>query len=425
MTDLARRLGRAVAEVEGPAAADEAVRDATDGDAVGGVRPSLVVRPATVAGVAAALRTATDGGLSVVARGGGSAIDWGAPPERLDVVLELGRLDRVVEHQPGDLVVVSQAGARVSDVQQVVGEHGQRLAMELPRQRVQAGGTIGGAIATATVAPRRLRLGAVRDHLLGATVVLSDGTVASTGGKVVKNVAGYDLAKLVTGAHGTLAVVVQAAWRLLSEPAERAFVVVEGAVEVVCARARDALLSPQAPDAVELDRRPERPGARLVVLVEGSRPGVRARAQQLALGLGGAVALEAPPWWGRLPGADDDVLLKATATVPGVAGVMAAAVAAEQTIGVPVTVRGSATGVLHLGLPRRTTAAELVSVLERLRGPSPSPGDGAVTVLRGAPEVVRHVDQWGPVAGLDLMQRIKHRLDPARALAPGRFVGGI
>lgn len=425
MTDLARRLGRALAAADGPDAAEEAVRDATDDDAVGGVRPSLVVRPATVAGVAAALRATAEGRLSVVARGGGSAMDWGAPPERLDVVLELGRLHRVVEHQPGDLVVVTQAGARVSDVQRVVGEHGQRLAMELPRQRVEAGGTVGGAIATATVAPRRLRLGAVRDHLLGAIVVLSDGTVASTGGKVVKNVAGYDLAKLVTGAHGTLAVVVQAAWRLVSEPAERAFVVVEGAVEAVCAGARDALVSPQAPDAVELDRWSGQAGARLVVLVEGSRRGVRARAQQLALDLGGTVVSEAPPWWGRLPGADDDVLLKATATVPGVAGLVAAAVAAEQALGVPVTVRGSAAGVLHLGLPRRSTAAEVASVLKRLRGLSPSPGDGAVTVLRGAPEVVRHVDQWGPVAGLDLMQRIKHRLDPTRALAPGRFVGGI
>ena len=399
------------------------VREATDADAVDGAPAGAVVRPRTVEAVSAVLREASARGLAVVPRGAGTALDWGAPPERVDVLLETGGLDAVVEHEAGDLVVVVQAGLPLSRLAETVAGAGQELVADVPRERVERGATVGGALATAPSGPRRLLRGGLRDLVLGATVVRADGTVASSGGKVVKNVAGYDLAKLVTGAFGTLGVVVRAAFRLHPLPAERGFVSVAGALPDVAAAARSVVASQLAPAAVELDRPAGSDDATCVVLIEGTPAAVPVRQAEAWAMLGGSPA-EEPAWWGRLPSADGDVLLKVTATLPGVARVLEAARAAEQVHGVGITVRGSAGGVLWASLPADDPAA-VAGVVADLRRAAPGPADGTVTVLR-APRAVREaVDVWGPVPGLDLMRRVKEQFDPDRTLSPGRFVGGI
>src|SRR5690606_36425328 len=178
------------------------------------------------------LREATAQGLATVARGGGTALDWGAPPERADLLLDTTGLARLAEHGAGDLVVVAEAGLPVAALLDAVGRSAQELVADLPPERLtggaRGGSTLGGMLATGTSGPRRLQRGAVRDLVLGATVALADGTVASSGGKVVKNVAGYDLAKLMTGAYGTLGVVVRAAFRLHPVRPDRAYVVATG-----------------------------------------------------------------------------------------------------------------------------------------------------------------------------------------------------
>ena len=399
------------------------VREPGPDEVVDGVAARAVVRPTSVAAVSAVLSHASRAGLVTVPRGGGTALDWGAPPERVDVLLDTTGLDAVVEHEAGDLVVVTEAGLTLDALADVLAPAAQELVTDAPRERVDGGSTVGGALATAPSGPRRLQRGGLRDLVLGVTLVRADGVVATAGGKVVKNVAGYDLAKLVTGSYGTLGVIVRAAFRLHPVPADRGFVTVSGSEGQVAAAARAAVSSQLAPAAVEIDRPGGGDGSTVGVLLEGIPSAVARRRDEAVSLLGGSPA-EEPAWWRRLPGGTADVLLKVTATIPGVAAVLDAARDAEQTHGVPVSVRGSAVGVLYVGVPGGDPGA-VAGVVARLRGAAPAPGDGSVVVLR-APQAVREaVDTWGPVLGLDLMRRVKEQFDPGRRLSPGRFVGGI
>lgn len=447
MADL-RRLAGALRQHGGE------VREAGPGDAVDGVPATAVARPTSAEGVAAVLREATAQGLATVARGAGTALDWGAPPERADLILDTTGLDRLVEHGAGDLVVVAEAGLPVAALLETVRGAAQELVVDLPPERLAGGSTVGGLLSTGASGPRRLQRGGVRDLVLGATVVLADGTRASSGGKVVKNVAGYDLAKLLTGAYGTLGIVVRAAFRLHPARPDRAFVVGSGPLADVAARARDVVASQLAPAAVEIDRPAGSDVAEVAVLLEGTGDAVGQRADAAAALLGGRVQAEPPRWWAALPGdstggvprvepvetgvstgstsdgsTSDGVetggatLAKATATLTGVAGLLTAARDAEQRYDVRIALRGTAAGVLHAvvtGTPEATALA-----VGHLRAAAPSPREGTVTVLRASREVRAALDAWGPVGGLDLMRAIKRQLDPGRNLAPGRFVGGI
>lgn len=405
------------------------VEEAGPADAVDGVPSVAVARPTSADGVAAVLREATAQGLVTVARGAATALDWGAPPERVDLILDTTGLDRLVEHGAGDLVVVAEAGLPVAELSETVRAAAQELVVDLPPERLAGGSTVGGALSTGASGPRRLQRGGIRDLVLGATVVLADGTIASSGGKVVKNVAGYDLAKLLTGAYGTLGIVVRAAFRLHPARPDRAYVVATGPLADVAARAREVVTSQLAPAAVEIDRPAGSDVAEVAVLIEGTGSAVGQRAAAVAELLGGRVQAEAPGWWAALPGVSTGstggggTYAKATATLVGVAGLLAAARDAEQRYGVGVALRGSAAGVLHAvatGTPEGTASA-----VGHLRGAATDPRDGTVTVLRASREVRAELDVWGPVGGLDLMRAIKQQLDPGRNLAPGRFVGGI
>lgn len=397
------------------------VRAAGPEDTVDGVPAAVVARPTTVAAVSALLRTATGQGLVTVARGAGTALAWGCPPERVDLLLDTRGLDRLLEHESGDLVVVAEAGLALRDLQAHVGRAGQELVADVPRERLEGGSTVGGALATGVSGVRRLQRLALRDLVLGTTVVLADGTIASSGGKVVKNVAGYDLAKLMTGAYGTLGVIVRAAFRLHPMRPARAYVLSAGPLSEVAERARAMVASQLAPAAVEIDRPAGSDEASLAVLLEGTPDAIAVRAADAAALVGGAVG-EEPAWWARLPGGD--VLAKATATLTGVADLLAAARAAEQAHGAGVALRGSAAGVLHAGITAPDAAA-LAGVVAGLRAAAPTPGEGTVTVLSAPAELREGLDVWGPVGGLELMRAVKQRLDPGRHLAPGRFVGGI
>jgi glycolate oxidase FAD binding subunit len=377
-----------------------------------------------VRATAAVLAAAARARLTVVPRGAGTALDWAAPPERVDVLLDTTGLDRLVEHRSGDLVVVTQAGLALNRLADLLAPSWQEFVAEQTRERYEAGSTVGGALATATSGPRRLQRGALRDLVLGATVVRADGVLASSGGKVVKNVAGYDLAKLMTGSYGTLAVIVQAALRLHPVPVSRAFVVATSGLRAAGRLARDLVASQLAPAAVEVDRPADADEATVSVLLEGAPAAVELRQADAVRMIGGRGAAE-PDWWGRLPAASGDVLLKLTATLPGVARVFEAARAAEQTHGVPIAVRGSAGGVLHAGLPGDGDPSTVAAAIDALRRASRSPGDGTVTVLRASGAVREVVDAWGEVPGLRLMRRVKEQFDPERRLSPGRFVGGI
>ncbi|SHN84718.1 glycolate oxidase FAD binding subunit [Geodermatophilus obscurus] len=382
------------------------------GDAVGGVVPREVVRPGTVEEVAEVLRAAAAEGRAVVPVGGRSKLTWAAPPESCDLLVDLTGLDRVVEHVAGDLTVVAEAGVRLADLQAQVGEAGQLLGLDPPED----GATLGGIVSANASGPRRLRYGTTRDLLIGITVVLADGTVAHAGGKVVKNVAGYDLGKLFTGAHGTLGVVASTTWRLHPVPPARRVVTLEvpdaaaaGPLSIALAR------STLTPSAVELVGSAGG-AARLIVLFESIAESVagQARAAVALLG-GGEESEDLPGDLGRRPGGADDVLLRLAYAPASLSAVLAALPA-----GTAVAAH-AATGVSYAAVP----AAEAADALPRLRA-ALAPHDGTAVVLR-APEAVRDsLDHWGPVGdSLDLMRRVKERFDPERRMSPGRFVGGV
>src|SRR5262249_9481968 len=189
----------------------EHLRSAVEGDSVAGIQPQMVLEPGNETELAAALRCAEAAGLCVVPRGGGTKTGWGNRPVRADLILSTARLNRVIEHAWADLTVSVEAGCTIQNLQNTLAQHGQRIAVD-PLWPERA--TVAGMLSTNDSGTLRIRFGALRDLVIGVTIALPDGTLASSGGKVVKNVAGYDLPKLVTGALGTLGVITRAIFRL-------------------------------------------------------------------------------------------------------------------------------------------------------------------------------------------------------------------
>src|SRR5437764_4007410 len=416
------------------AAACPSLTDGTAADAVAGVIPSFVASPSSTAEVSALLREAAAAGLAVVPRGAGTGLAWGAPPSRCDLVVDLRSMDQVIEHEAGDLVARVQAGATIGQLAVAFGSgsgSGQQLALDVPAEA-----TVGGVVATGTAGPRRFRYGTPRDLLIGITVVRADGVVARSGGKVVKNVAGYDLGKLFAGSRGTLGLITEATFRLHPRPAAVAWVTAEfgpaeraGAVAAVAAAAGSKLV----PSAVELDwpggsQRPLRVG----VLLEGTGPGVAERAKQMSELLaapGGAVAVAetAPARWGVLP--DLVTVVRVSFWVSALGAVLDAVAAAGAAAGVRPAVSGPAgAGALYACLDpghSDADAARFVTALrERVAGALGSAGPrGGVAVLT-APPAVLAAGLDGPVPGLALMRAVKDQFDPDHRMFPGRFGGG-
>lgn len=386
------------------------VRSADAGDAVGGVIPSLVVSPADELEVASVLSVATAGGLAVVTRGGGTKIAWGSPPERCDVVLSTTRIEGIVDHEPADLVCVVRAGTTLRHLQETLASapgFRQRLMLDPPQS---AAATIGGVVATAASGPLRTRFGTPRDLLIGASFVLSDGTVGRSGGKVVKNVAGFDVAKLLVGSLGTLAVITEVAFRLHPLPAaSRTVVLASRSVSDLCEFAARIGRLQVTPSVVDLHW----PHGIVVVRFDSSEEGATTQAGRVTDEVGGRVvdddeeaaltaALAGSPWTGSGTVASVAV---APARVPEFLSSMSApceAVALRPLLG---------TGEVRVA----PEALEMVRSSVRTAG-------GRFVVRRGDATSAGEPDDD---VALELMHSVKQQLDPARTLSPGRQVGGI
>ena len=397
-------------------------RAATDSDAVAGVRPRVVVTPADTAQVSGTLRVAAPLGLTVVPRGHGTKLDWAVPPRSVDVLLDLAAISGVVDHAAGDLVVTVRAGTRLDDLAPVLIGASQQLALDAP----VTGSTVGGVLATNLSGPRRLLYGTARDLLIGVTFVRADGVVAKAGGRVVKNVAGYDFGKLLIGSFGTLGIVTEAVFRLHPQPRSQAVIAVERHDPEAAAAAAHAVVSSQlVPTAVELVQPPGGP-VRVVALVEGHEAGVQDRARRVQNLLGSAAQIDrqgVEPL-GELPFGVGDVGLKVTCSLSGVGALLLAGRRLAEACGVAITISGSAVGALYAGLPGSPSAADVATIVAGLRAAA-APYGGTVTVLTAPASVREGLDMWGPVPGLALMRRVKAELDPDHRLSPGRFVGGI
>jgi glycolate oxidase FAD binding subunit len=411
---------------------------APPGTEVDGVPVGRVARPGSVEEAGQVLRAAAAERLAVAFTGGGSKLGLGNPPERADLLVSTERLNQVLEHAAGDLVVRAQAGVRLADLQAALAPAGQWLALDPPEPRA----TVGGVVAANASGPRRLRYGTVRDLIIGITVVLADGTVAHAGGKVVKNVAGYDLAKLFCGSLGTLGMIAEVIFRLHPRPAAAAVVTLQVETPEQAGRAvRRLLRSTLEPSAVELVVDEWGWPGRLTVVFEGIRPGVEAQAATAAelLGQVGEAAVAGPgatdaalSQLGARPFEKAAFALKATCPPAELPGALTDLLGGRGRWGGPVSAH-AATGVIWLASGHREgdlpadspelpwLARAITEARERLAARG-----GSLVVVKAPPPLKREVDVWGPPGdAIGLMRRVKERFDPDRRLSPGRFVGGI
>ncbi|GGK82622.1 glycolate oxidase [Sphaerisporangium melleum] len=407
---------------EALAATGATVRAATPDDpdtraaGLGRLTPRWVALPESTEQVSALMRAATEHDLAVVPAGGGSKLGWGPPPERCDLLLTTRRMDHVLEHAAGDLVARVEAGVRTEALAATLAAAGQELALDVPVE----GATVGGTLATATAGPRRLRYGTARDLLIGITVVLADGTIARSGGKVVKNVAGYDLGKLFTGSLGTLGVITEATFRLHPLPAARAWitVTVPGPADLPDLAALAG--SQTEPSAVEVDRPSAGGPLTLAALFEGVAAAGRAEAARALLGPAAVTGPEPPPWWGRAPG--EEFLLELRVRPAGAVPALAAVSRAAREAGdLPVHLRGSAaSAVLHLALPADAAPARAEAFVSALRSGLGAHG-GRLVVWTAPADAAARLDRFGPSGAATLMRRVKERFDPDDRLSPGRL----
>jgi glycolate oxidase FAD binding subunit len=406
----------------------EHAREATPEDAVDGVEPSFVAEPGSVEETSELLRFANDEGLAVSVRGGGTKTSLGNPPRALDLILSTARMNEIVEHVPGDQVVRVQAGMKLQDLQDRLAGSNQMLGIDPPER----GATIGGVVAANSTGPRRYRYGTIRDLIIGITVVLSDGTVAKAGGKVVKNVAGYDLSKLFTGSLGTLGVIAECNFRLHPRPEAARTVALEPESTLSAGQAAQAVMHAQlVPSAVELNWSEDK--GRLTVLIESIEPGVEAQAEKASYLLrsfgevreltdeeADSLGPHAPPGAGS-----DEVAIKISTPPAELTGVLDSTLGACSRRGVSPRITGHAgVGVTYVALSGGGDEAR-AQVVEELREIWSRRG-GSVVVREAPTTFKKRVEVWGPLGSrLELTRRVKEKFDPRGILNPGRFVGGI
>lgn len=386
-------------------------------------------RPGTVAEVAALLR---DTSGSVLVRGGATKLSWAGPVEAPELLLDTTSLRGVLTHNPADLTASVRAGTSLAELQDQLAGAGQWLALDAATGTV--GATVGGLLAAGDSGPSRLRYGGLRDLVIGVTLVLADGKVARSGGHVIKNVAGYDLAKLVYGSLGSLAIITEVVVRL--HPRVSASVTSAGPADAATATAATLALmaSPLEPTAVEWvsDIGSSGEAGQLYVRTDGTPAFVSAadqRVRNLLAGLGVSgeplTADDAAQCWDdhtrAVLGVEQETVLRVSGRPSEVGELVtnAARVARRTGLGLQV-VSSIALGLTTVRLSGDQAGAHL-EALDELRAEVHAAGASALLRQRHAGIAVG-VDALGPPPStVDLLRRIKAQFDPGGRLAPGRF----
>lgn len=420
--------------------------------AVDGLMPGCVVSPSSGEQTAQVLKCAADHGLAVLVCGGATKLGIGNPSRKYDVALCTRNLTAVRYYEPSDLTAGVGSGVRFDGLQRLLQPDG----LWLPLDAAGSGhATIGGLVATNASGPLRHSYGAPRDMVVGMQVATTEGRLIRTGGRVVKNVAGYDLGKLLIGSHGTLGVITEVNLKLYPLPAQReTFVVSTGTLGIARDLRRSILASPLGLlRMVLLDV--EAAG----IVQDGVQAGAAGREPQMWLEAGGSPAVLERTWkeldvlcravggklrtlenekseraWQAISDFDNRlgkthsgaVVLKGTLPIGNSEEFLSLAQQEAQSEKVKMaSIIQPGTGILHLGLIGAQNAGQAGDLVRRIRRAAEKKG-GAMIVTSASAEVKVQVDVWGsPGTGLELMRKLKAAWDPKGILAPGRFIGSI
>ncbi len=413
---------------------------------VEGLLPRVTVIPETVEQVGQVVALANQQGLTLLTRGGGSRINLGGIPEQFDILLETTRLIRLLEHEAPDLTCHIEAGLTLAALQAQLATKGQRLALDPPDAQ-QA--TLGGIVASNASGPKRLRYGTARDMVIGLHVVQASGDIARSGGRVVKNVAGYDLNKLYIGSLGTLGIIVEANFKLQPLPANEHTLILTFSSAADAMQTVIAILgSLLTPSAIELiDPRAANDmtdffglnlptnGYTLAVNFEGSSTAIDRQIDETRLLARKNSALLSDDLTGKAQDQFWDVVREHTqGSVTCKAVVLVSQIATylqviEETCRHyeldSAVVAHAGNGILYIELRPSDATPRLVEAIAELRLHAQG-ARGSLVVERCPIDLKRRIDVWGePGADFYLMQRLKQQFDPKGTFVKGRFVGGL
>jgi glycolate oxidase FAD binding subunit len=442
------------AEADGPSLSPQlSTLSSSEGEAlaVDGRLPRYVAAPGTADEAARILAWAHQTKLAVVPRGGGTRMELGNAPRAYDLALSTQRLNRVLEHEPADLTVTVEAGLPLAELQATLRQQGQFLPLDPP---AADGSTIGGVVAANASGPFRLRYGAARDLVIGTRVATTAGTLARSGGKVVKNVTGYDLNKLYVGSLGTLGLITELTFKVQPLPETEATLLARFPDRAsACRCVYRVLRSPLTPSALEVSgiavdpSTPLRtgpsassgPATALEVGLHAHLAGFRKPVDRMVSDLAGLARAEgalstqllddasAAAAWGLLR--DGPALRGGGArlkiAVP-ISQVVWAAEAAEGVAGQhglrALVVASAGTGIVRVGLDGE---GDYLAAIRRLRA-EVAERYGWVQVERCPLPLKSELDLLGePGDSHPIMRRLKEQLDPGAIMSPGRFLGRL
>lgn len=420
--------------------------------AVDGKIPDCVVYPASAEQVAQTLKCAAEHNLAVIACGGATSLGIGNTPKRYDVALCMRDITKVSYYEPSDLTAGVGAGTRLHHLQSLFYQDGLWLPLDPPGNGQS---TLGGVVARNATGPLRHAYGAPRDMVVGMQIATTQGKLIRTGGRVVKNVAGYDLGKVLIGSYGTLGIITEVNLKLYPLPANRqTFILSTGTLGIARDLRRSILNSPIDPmrmvlldaEAARFIRSDEQSGKAAsepeIWLEAGGSQNVIERILKELETLGRAVGAKvrahdketAKQSWEMIsdfgnrlnkthPGS---VVLKATMPIANAEKFLSLAHQEAENERVRMAaITQSGVGILHLGLLDSHDQSQTAGLTTRIRKAAEKAG-GALVLISATADLKVQVDVWGtPPAGFELMRNLKTAWDPKGILAPGRFVGSI
>ena len=392
---------------------------------IGDTKPKLVCRPHSAEDIAAALRLCIEAEAAVIPWGGGTAMAIGNPPRQADVVIETRKLNRVIEHDHANLTATLQGGMTLSALQTVLAPQRQFVPLDPP---FPEHATVGGTVATNPNGPRRSYYGSVRDLVIGMRVVLASGEQIKAGGKVVKNVAGYDLCKLFVGSLGTLGIITEVTLRMAPIPENAATLIASGTLTQAEQFSDELFSSPLLPAAVFLLNDGDTEQWRLAVWCEGFEKTVGRHLRDLG-NIAARVGMNTTPLEGEhhdgfwikprdFPLQPDRLTYRVTLPRAKIFDFIGRA---QNWAGMKLS-SDLAAGTVWLALPaHRSSLEKFVELIELARQQH-----GHAVVLAAPAELKQGVEVWGPSpTTISLQREIKRQFDPKGLLNPGRLWSGL